>query len=52
MNVICEAGDLKSSMRTRDLFVESLGVDGGGGLGVPRGSRGASRGSHGAIRLV
>ena len=45
-------GDLKSSMRTRDLFVESLGVDGGGGLGVPRGSRGASRGSHGAIRLV
>ena len=33
-------GDLKSSMRTRDLFVESLGVDGGGGPGGPKGVKG------------
>ena len=43
-------GDLKSSMRTRDLFWSHWGSM--GGPGGPRGSRGAFRGSHGAIRLV
>ena len=44
-------GDLKSSMRPRDLFKGHWGSMGGGGWGS-QGVKGTSRGSHGAIRLV
>ena len=43
-------GDLKSSMRKETCF-GVIGGQGGGPWG-PRGSRGAFRESHGAIRLV